>query len=504
MCLGAALIPACWLGWQSRAQNHLGMMHDDALYVVSAKALADGNGYRIGSLPGEPWQTKYPPLFPALIAVVWKVFPKFPANLLWMGAVGWLGLIAFLWQTWETYWDENQPIWLTAVVAASPVVAIFTTTLMSELLFTAFVLASFRFLGRGRPGIAGFIGGLAFLTRTAGMPLLISAPIVQWLRGDRRGAMRFAGAMGPFVQGWAGWCAYHRTNVHGLYTYYLDYFGYYLSDVEKASLPWLVWSNLDESVKGMMELFVFDRELNFLTLTLIRVLAIMTVAGVIKLVREGRFQHYGAFGVLYIVQLLVWNYPPTSRFALPLFPLLAAGAWREFSQVVIAVQNSLKKSGLADRAVGILASVALLTLLGWATTCNVRGVFGGIAQAYQRRARALEESRTAFEWISVHDGFVLSYEDPLVFLYTGRKSISLRLPPAHTRWKGEEAIRETFTELPQHLTEHHVAWVLERPLDFSMDAPVLSVPLYQATIGNWPVAFSSGNVRIRQVHRDGP
>ena len=39
-------------------------LHDDCLYFVSAKSLADGGGYRIASLPGEPPQTKYPPLYP--------------------------------------------------------------------------------------------------------------------------------------------------------------------------------------------------------------------------------------------------------------------------------------------------------------------------------------------------------------------------------------------------------------------------------------------------------
>ena len=54
---------------------HLGFYHDDTINLVSAKALADGNGYRIPSLPQQPWQTKYPPIFPALLALVWKLNP---------------------------------------------------------------------------------------------------------------------------------------------------------------------------------------------------------------------------------------------------------------------------------------------------------------------------------------------------------------------------------------------------------------------------------------------
>ena len=59
-----------------------GMYHDDAVYMVCAKSLADGDGYRILSLPGAPPQSKYPVGFPLFLALLWKVFPVFPGNLL--------------------------------------------------------------------------------------------------------------------------------------------------------------------------------------------------------------------------------------------------------------------------------------------------------------------------------------------------------------------------------------------------------------------------------------
>src|SRR5688500_18494180 len=59
-----------------------GQCHDDAIYVISARALAEGDGYRLTNLPGDPPQTKYPPLYPAVLALAWKIWPDFPANLL--------------------------------------------------------------------------------------------------------------------------------------------------------------------------------------------------------------------------------------------------------------------------------------------------------------------------------------------------------------------------------------------------------------------------------------
>ena len=68
-----------------------GVYHDDAIYVITGKALAQGYGYRLINLPGSPFQTKYPILYPALLSVIWKIWPAFPENLL---AMQWLSLLA--------------------------------------------------------------------------------------------------------------------------------------------------------------------------------------------------------------------------------------------------------------------------------------------------------------------------------------------------------------------------------------------------------------------------
>ena len=81
--LAAALIPSARLAWEFRDLPHFGYFHDDSIYLVTAKSLAEGRGYRILSFPGEPPQTKYPPLYPALLAAVWKFAPEFPRSLPW-------------------------------------------------------------------------------------------------------------------------------------------------------------------------------------------------------------------------------------------------------------------------------------------------------------------------------------------------------------------------------------------------------------------------------------
>ena len=63
----------CW------SADWFGRFHDDSIYLSSAKALADGQGYVMPSVPGEPPQTKYPPLITFLTA----------ANLCW--SADWFG-----------------------------------------------------------------------------------------------------------------------------------------------------------------------------------------------------------------------------------------------------------------------------------------------------------------------------------------------------------------------------------------------------------------------------
>ena len=76
-----ACAPSAWLAWSYRDLPRIGELHDDGIYLISAKSLTDGQGYRILSLPDEPAQTKYPPLYPLYLSTLWRWGPGFPAML---------------------------------------------------------------------------------------------------------------------------------------------------------------------------------------------------------------------------------------------------------------------------------------------------------------------------------------------------------------------------------------------------------------------------------------
>src|SRR5258708_2621481 len=76
-----SFVPSAQLAWRARDMSHLAAMDDDGVYLVCAKSLAEGSGYRILSLPKEPFQTKYPPFYPWLLSLLWRINPSFPSNL---------------------------------------------------------------------------------------------------------------------------------------------------------------------------------------------------------------------------------------------------------------------------------------------------------------------------------------------------------------------------------------------------------------------------------------
>ena len=81
---------------------HASEYHDDGIYYVRAKSLAENGTFAIDSLPNPPAQTKSPPLFPAVLSIAWHMEPHYPDNLpsamllCWI----WLPLTLFAYRRW--------------------------------------------------------------------------------------------------------------------------------------------------------------------------------------------------------------------------------------------------------------------------------------------------------------------------------------------------------------------------------------------------------------------
>ena len=69
--VGAATLLTAW---------PVGVFEDDGIYVILAKSIATGQGFRYLNLPGRPVAAHYPPGFPLMLSALWTLWPVFPAN----------------------------------------------------------------------------------------------------------------------------------------------------------------------------------------------------------------------------------------------------------------------------------------------------------------------------------------------------------------------------------------------------------------------------------------
>jgi len=156
---------------------------DDGLYMVIAKSIHQGSGYRVLSLPGSPAQIQYPPLFPLALSLCWHINPSFPENihLMRIFSVACALLAVFLAYIYiRLKSDYNFIIILLFLIALifNPFFAIYSGQIMSEMLFTLFSLTSIILFirheqGRTRADLFGafFFAGLALYTRSIGLAL---------------------------------------------------------------------------------------------------------------------------------------------------------------------------------------------------------------------------------------------------------------------------------------------------------------------------------------------
>jgi hypothetical protein len=330
---------------------------------------------------------------------------------------------------------------LTAIVALSPWVALSGISLLSELPFSILAFAALALTERARNAracwwlalAAGGAGGAAYLTRSAGIVLLVVGPLA--LAGARRfkHAFLYAAAMLPAVAGWAIWTHLHHTGRSDpLTSYYTDYLGYYLRDFSLTDLPLVVWQNLDSLASSTGGLFVFGLGDSLAGKTVARLLAAAAIAGVVRLGRQSGWKPYHLFAAAYAVLLLFWNFASDQRFLIPVLPILLAGLWCELRNV-LRVLGAAWRGGLFNRCAAATASVLLCAGL-LAAAARTAEAFGSALPKFVEHHRAVSAaSLPVYRWIDANlppDAKLLAYPDSIVYLRTGRRAYRFFVAPS--------------------------------------------------------------------------
>jgi Dolichyl-phosphate-mannose-protein mannosyltransferase len=413
----------------------IGYYHDDGIYVVTAKALAQGQGYRIISLPDSLPQTKYPILFPFVLAGVWRIFPHFPGNapalklvpLLW--AVAWFAL-TYRFGRRETG-SKTFAAWLAALTAASPWTLFFATTTVTETMFACLLLAALLALSRiERSGesstatavAAGALAAAAFLTRTAGLPVILAgAAGLMWKRRPRAAA-KFLLVCALLIAPWLIWQRLHSHPAAAAESYY-TWTSYASSNVlthftfhQKAVIVAKNVSNLIASL-GLLAGFPGAPWTIFINVFFLGVV----IAGFVEHLRRGPGSLH-LFLMAYVGMLLGWGWPP-ARLLLPILPFLLYFGYRGFLLFCERVLVLTPPPRLARRA----PAVVLLAVMAWAQAASLRATRsnGAPTLAYETEDD-WSQWHLLFDWIRTHtpaDAVLLADPDPAFYLYTGRKAL---------------------------------------------------------------------------------
>jgi len=431
--LSAVLVTAGWIHCDSLV---CGEYHDDAIYVTTAKALAEGEGYRQTFLPGAPPQTKYPPLYPALLAGLWKLWPDFPANLLLLKGLslvcGAAALaLAHLFLVRFRYASRQAALAATLLTGTGSLFLVFTTVTMAELLFAALtVVALWRIelalrqpRSRGQALLDGVLLALPYLCRSVGIVFIPAGLFLLWQarRSLRWTAAGAAATMLPWVA-WTmtSWMTWGKDPVEG---YYTDYFGWWVS----LGLPALarvvlyngLWTVVGISSLGVQGLSLLLQWLNgALWTVLFAALGLLVLRELGLLLYRGRA--LAAFVAAYLLLLIIWPWPP-QRFLVPLLPLLAALLLRALGRLPLPPR-------VAPVALGLLVLANVAAVAGFDPgRAEGRNVAGNQASwsAYDQ----------AFDWLRRHSDphdVLLAANDPMVYLYTGRRTLYPVVCPPQT------------------------------------------------------------------------
>ncbi len=316
---GAVFVVGALVAWWAATPNVIGVWHDDGVYVLLGRAIASGHGFHYTQLPGAPAATHYPPLYPLLAALVWRVAPSFPdniaaflmVNVLLVGAAA-LGTCRFVRTRLEWSMEGAALVALVATLT-TPVLALSGAVLAEPLFLAALwpVLAAGERAAeptgsRRDAFVAGAaVGALMLIPPLLGAAFVVALPWQLWT-----------------------WLA-SPTLPAPLEGAYGSYLGWFADGVRTGGTPFVLATirmNARERWLLLQDRLVI-RAIAPPRLAAASVLLVVIVAGLIPLARRAAVT--AGFLVLYLAVVVVWPYTPR-RFLWGVWPVVmlsaAAGA----------------------------------------------------------------------------------------------------------------------------------------------------------------------------------
>ena len=472
-----AFIPFTWLAYTNRDLPQFGKYQDDGLFVIGAKSLHDGHGYRISSLPGKPFQTKYQPLYPVLLAALWTLNGDFPHNLEWITLLQWTIIATFLTTAYLLIRSLGFEPWkaaaMMAFLAINPWLIYWALLPITDLLFAALVCAVYWLL-RTKPHWSwtiGFIGAAAYFTKVAGV-LIVPAILLGCLLTDRnwkRAVVICTPILAAFLS-WTAWTQSHRmASDQSIIWYYTDYLGFHVKNGGITALPSILQSNLLAFVMTTGESILFNLGEHMFGTYLAVVILAAAISGTGRLIKRTQEIGYPIFCALHLSLILCWNFSPNVRLASPLMPLVAMGLWEEGVHVAGLIRRSIDSKKSGDRIIAQVFRTAVFGGLVCAAYMNVHFIFRGLPALIESDRIALNAERPVLEWCQKSlpaNAFVLANHDTLFHLATGLNGLRA-VPNSIAFYTNDESRKlEPFNHLEAFEDRLALTHILVTPNDF--------------------------------------
>ncbi len=417
--------------WEGREQWNFGWFGDDGVYMVTAKAIAQGDGYRVLNLPNRPYAVQYPPLFPLYMSLSWLIQPRFPdtlrlaailqALLIPIALATMLAMLRQLGLSWV------RTFWVAGITLVTPPMVLMEVTLFAEPLFLCFFFAAILLIQRSAASddsrakwlalSAGLLTGLAYLTRSAALPMLGAAPLFYFLRKKPKLALWFLAVALPLSASWNLWTITHAGLVtQGNNATYVSEFVRFL---RSADVWQHLWNQAGVISSSVAEILFPGFVGALMGLPLFYVVIAAAISGNIRMIRRSGWSVYVLFAIPYLVILMFWWFEGVARLILPIWPLMAAGIAEEVSHLLKLAGKNMKARG---RGVLRWATVAV----GFLVVVRTQAVAARQVHSLLADDRAqLLESMPAYAWLGQHtpeNTVVLTWNDSITYLYSDAAS----------------------------------------------------------------------------------
>jgi hypothetical protein len=321
------------LAWQLRARGVF-TFGDDAAYLLLSRSLR-AFSYREVQFIGEPIAARFPPGYPAILAIA----GVFGERLGVIAAAGIAFSASGLWAMFDVIrrrWSAQLALLVTGVVAVNPIFVRDAGAIASEGAFMALVLWSLWAADRCESGarrgvVAGATAIMAAMVRSAGVTLPLALGVHWLLRRRIRAVAALAVASAMTVGAWLAWTTLAPRR---------DVRRSYIDDAVVAETPGASpVSVIAQRIRTNTTEYLAQTAPDELALPLVKrthidnvvwVLLIVTLAGAGMASAWRRWNAAVVWFALYALLLAVWPYN-IERFLEPLLPLVIAfmivGAW---------------------------------------------------------------------------------------------------------------------------------------------------------------------------------